>query len=166
MAAAGAPRPLSDLRFLIVEDSPTVRLTIRQALLLEGHEAARIEEAEDARRALELFDARRPDVVFLDITLPEGTRYPPSGAGFLDFLAAGSRIYDGGHQVARAMLDRDPSLKIIVCTGNSRDDPRVRELIQAGAFTLLEKPLRLAQIRDALRQVRDEVQARDGAPPP
>ena len=167
MGAGATPR----LRVLIVEDSPTVRLTIRQALTLEGLPADQVWEAESARQAMQFFEQHRPDVVFLDITLPVGTGSPPTGAGFLDFLAPGSRVYDGGHQVARAMLARDPRLRIVICTGNRPDDPRVRELIRAGAFALIEKPVRLAPVREMLRELRAELEAaadadRGADPPP
>jgi two-component system, chemotaxis family, chemotaxis protein CheY len=145
-------------RVLIVEDSPTVRLTIRQALEKEGMAGETLWEAETAHHAIELFEKHKPNVVFLDITLPEGSRPAASGAGFLDFLATGSGTYDGGHKVAREMLNRDPGLKVLVCSGNPKDDPRVRELIQAGAFTFLEKPIRLTQLREALRQLRAEME--------
>jgi CheY-like chemotaxis protein len=136
-----------------VEDSPTVRRTIRQALVLEGIPEAQVREAASGREALTVFGAQHPNVVILDITLPDVAGSPAGGAGFLDFVAGGSAPVEDGRRVARAMLSRQPDLKIVVCTGTSRDDPRVRELIQAGAFSLLEKPIRLAQLRSTLQEL-------------
>lgn len=119
-------------------------------------------EAENARQAVARFAERPPNLVFLDITLPEGPGGASSGAGFLDFVASGTTGYEGGHKVAKAMLARDPSIKIVVCTGNPPEDPRVRELVQAGAFAVLEKPVRLGPLRATLRQVVEELEAAGG----
>ncbi len=149
------------LKVLIVEDSPTVRMTIRHALMQEGTPADHVWEAESASAAMRAFSEHRPDVVFIDITLAAEGGLPSGGPGFLDFLSSGPRRYEGGHQVARAMLAREPRLKVVVCTGAPASDPRVRELVQAGAFTLLEKPIRLSQIREVLHQLRDEAAAEE-----
>lgn len=152
---------MSSLKVLIVEDSPTVRMTIRHALTQEGTPGDHVWEADSASLAMRAFDERHPEVVFIDITLAEAGGLPVGSPGFLDFLSSGPRPYEGGHQVARAMLARNPKLKVVVCTGNPPDDPRVRELIKAGAFTLLSKPIRLAQVREVLRALRDESAAED-----
>jgi|GEM_PF-1879245 len=153
---------MTALQILIVEDSPTVRLTIRQALSQEGVPDDQVWEAGTASDAIRLFDEHHPRVVFIDISLPEGGRLVTETAGFLDFLISTPSTYEGGNQVARTMLARDPRIKIVICTGNPPDDPRVRELIKAGAFQLVQKPVRLAQIREVLRQLRAEFES--GAP--
>ncbi|HTT74004.1 MAG TPA: response regulator [Thermoplasmata archaeon] len=144
---------MDDLTYLVVDDSPTVRRTIVQALEKEGVPTARIAESESAAHAIESFDRVRPDVVFLDISL---TRGEPSPGAYIDLLRVASTRPESGNDVARHMVSRNPSVKIVVCTGNPPDDPRVRELIRAGAFQVLQKPIHLAQIREVLRQIRDE----------
>jgi DNA-binding NarL/FixJ family response regulator len=151
---------MTALRYLIVDDSPTVRLTIRQALGQEKVPADRIAEAGSAHEAMAAFDRAPADVVFLDVSLQEGTKTVPAAGQILDILHPPPTT-QGGNDVARYMLAKNPKLTIVVCTGNPPDDPRVRELIQGGAFQLLQKPVRLAQIREVLRQVRDERAAAD-----
>jgi two-component system, chemotaxis family, chemotaxis protein CheY len=140
-----------ELRYLIVDDSPTVRLTIKQALAQEKVEASHIGEASNATEAVAQFDKLRPDVVFLDVTLTESAAPP-----VFDVLARPNSAPKSGHEVARYMRSKSPGVTIVVCTGNPQDDPRVREMIKGGAFQLLQKPVHLAQIRQVLLQVRDE----------
>jgi DNA-binding response OmpR family regulator len=56
------------VRILIVEDSPEVVETLRPALLRDGHEVA---VADNGRTGLELASGFQPDVVLLDVVLPE-----------------------------------------------------------------------------------------------
>jgi CheY-like chemotaxis protein len=154
---------MKPLRYLIVDDSPTVRLTIKQALSQEKVPAENVTEAGSATEAIAEFDRSHPDVVFLDVTLTEG---PPAAGGgpTLDLLNRPRAAPKSGNDVARYLRSRNPGVTIVVCTGNSADDPRVRELIKGGAFQLLQKPIHLAQIRQVLSQVRDEREAASGDP--
>ncbi|MCI4339163.1 MAG: response regulator [Thermoplasmata archaeon] len=149
---------MTQLRYLIVDDSPTVRLTIKQALSQEKVPPENVSEAGTASDAVAAFDRTNPDVVFLDVTLTEGPGNPGNDQ-FLDLLNHPRAMPKSGNDVARYLRARNPSVTIVVCTGNAPDDPRVRELIKGGAFQLLQKPVHLAQIREVLRQVRDEKDA-------
>jgi CheY-like chemotaxis protein len=151
------------LHYLIVDDSPTVRLTVKQALAQENVPAASVSEAGSATEAVEEFDRTHPDVVFLDVSLTERPSIDPGSDQHLDILSRRRVPLQSGNEVARYMRSHNPKLTIVVCTGNPPDDPRVRELIKGGAFQLLQKPIHLTQIREVLRQVRDE---RDDVPPP
>jgi two-component system, OmpR family, response regulator AdeR len=55
-------------RVLVVEDDRDIADTLELYLRSDGH---RVERAHDGRRALELFQAVSPDIVLLDIGLPE-----------------------------------------------------------------------------------------------
>jgi two-component system OmpR family response regulator len=55
-------------RILIVDDDPSIREVVRFALRKEGYETA---EAGDGAEALRLFDETGPDLVVLDILMPE-----------------------------------------------------------------------------------------------
>jgi CheY-like chemotaxis protein len=153
---------MTQLRYLIVDDSPTVRLTIKQALSQDKVPPGNVSEAATAADAVAEFDRTNPDVVFLDVTLTEGPGNPGTDQ-FLDLLNHPRAMPKSGNDVARYLRARNPGVTIVVCTGNAPDDPRVRELIKGGAFQLLQKPVHLAQIREVLREVRDE---KDGAATP
>jgi CheY-like chemotaxis protein len=150
------------LRYLIVDDSPTVRLTIHQALTQEKVPAEQISEAATASDAIASFDRAHPDVVFLDVSLSEGAPTPPPRPAEGQFLIPMGRPRPdprNGNEIARYMIARDPKVTVVVCTGTSADDPRVRELVKGGAFQVLQKPVRLAQIREVLRQIDTEREA-------
>jgi two-component system response regulator RegX3 len=53
---------------LVVEDEPTLRETLAEALESDGY---RVAAAEDGRAGLALFRSERPDLVLLDLMLPE-----------------------------------------------------------------------------------------------
>ena len=55
-------------KILIVEDDVTMRELVSHKLLSNGFE---IKQAEDGKKALELFDAEKPDLVLLDLIIPE-----------------------------------------------------------------------------------------------
>ncbi|HTW40048.1 MAG TPA: response regulator [Thermoplasmata archaeon] len=148
-----------ELRYLIVDDSPTVRLTIKQALAQEKVDPSHVAEAGNGNDAIAMFDQTHPDVVFLDVTLSESAAPP-----VFDVLARPNSAPKSGNEVARYMRAKNPAVTIVVCTGNPGDDPRVREMIKGGAFQLLQKPVHLAQIRQVLLQVRDEKES--GPAPP
>ena len=55
-------------RVLFIEDDDQIRLAIRMALEDEGYE---VEEAEDGRSGLASFEREEPDLVLLDLRLPD-----------------------------------------------------------------------------------------------
>lgn len=119
----------SAVKFLVVDDSLTVRIVLQDFLAKAGVPADRIATAEDGEQGLALFRKVRPEVVFLDIEMPR-----------MD-----------GHAAGIAMLAEDPRVRIVVTTSVDRDDPRVRDLLARGAFDLVEKPVRLERIKGILR---------------
>lgn len=70
-------------RILIVDDHPTFRACAREALEAAGFEV--VGEAGDASEALEAVARLRPDVVLLDVQLPDAT-----GFEVCDCLCAGA----------------------------------------------------------------------------
>ncbi|MGI0072044.1 MAG: response regulator [Thermoplasmata archaeon] len=147
---------MSESKVLLVEDSPVVRLTIRQALKSSGVEEAAIFEAGTASEAIELFNQERPEIVFVDINLPMGAPLAQGSESFFAFLASNTNA-DGGPEAARYMLAKNPALKLVVCTGNPPEDPRVRELVRGGAFDVLQKPVRATVIRELLERMRKDL---------
>ncbi len=80
-----ATRPSRTCKVLIVDDEPLVRTQLRRTLELRGYTVA---EAVDGRSALATVDEVRPDVIILDMTMPD-----IDGAEVLQRLrASGSRV--------------------------------------------------------------------------
>lgn len=58
------------VQILIVDDQPRARLGLR-ALLSSWPSAGEVREAKDGREAVELVRERQPDVVLMDVRMPE-----------------------------------------------------------------------------------------------
>lgn len=121
-------------KVLLVDDAPAVRDALRAALLRLGVDAEDILVADTAESARESFQEHRPPVIFMDIDL-DG---------------------DKGDEVAVEILEADPATKIIVMTGMDLSDRRVRNAVSAGAYEVMQKPLRLARIREVLDLIDSE----------
>jgi two-component system response regulator MprA len=117
-------------RVLVVDDEPAVRDSLRRALELEGYD---VELAVNGLEAVETVSAEEPDVVVLDVLMPQ-----------LDGLAACRRLRDNGSRVPILML-----------TARAGVGDRVDGL-DAGADDYLVKPFALeellARIRALLRR--------------
>ena len=116
-------------RILIVDDEPNIRTTLRRALDLEGFEVAL---AEDATSALAAVTDGRPDLVLLDLKLPD---------------------HDGLWMLRGISRLADPP-PVVMMTGHGSTDAAV-EAMKLGAIDFLEKPLAverlLVTLRNALR---------------
>ena len=128
---------------LIVDDEPTLRETLAEALAQDG---LRVVTAADGRAALEQFRAEAPDLVLLDLMLPEVS----------------------GIEVCR-ILRRESSVPIIMLTARDGEIDKVVGL-ELGADDYVTKPFSLrelmARIRTQLRRVeRADQRAADGQAP-
>lgn len=115
-------RPLA----LIVDDEPNIRLTLRQQL---ESETLQVAVAGTVREALEVIRATPPDVVLLDVRLPD-----------MSGLDACSRI----HEI-------DSLVPVVIMTAFARTDVAI-EATRRGAFDYLIKPLDLRQLRDIVQK--------------
>lgn len=117
------------LRVLLVDDSEVVRMGLRA--LLEGTDDITIAgEAVSISSAVESADRLRPDVVLLDIRLPDGM----------------------GYDACRQILRRNPDIRILVLTSVS-DEQLVDETIRAGAHGYLLKEVNAQGLITAIRNV-------------
>jgi two-component system KDP operon response regulator KdpE len=114
---------------LIVEDEKEIRRFVRQALEAEGH---RVFEAENLQRGLIEAGTRKPDLVILDLGLPDG-----EGTDFIREVRAWS------------------AMPIVVLSARVEERDKV-EALDAGADDYLTKPFGvaelLARVRASLRR--------------
>jgi two-component system chemotaxis response regulator CheY len=103
------------LKLLIVDDSHTIRQAIEKNLSNSDIEV--IGHAGDGKTAIELFKDLKPDVVTLDITMPE-----------LD-----------GISVLEQIMQINPNVKVMVITA-LKDKTTGLRAIQIGAKSYLVKP--------------------------
>lgn len=115
---------------LFIEDDDSIRLALRLALEDEGYE---VREAADGRSGLEAFAASEPDLVLLDLRLPDLS----------------------GFEVARQL--RSNSLVPIIIVTAQTDTYDLVAGLEAGADDYVTKPVvpkeLAARIRAALRRV-------------
>jgi two-component system nitrogen regulation response regulator GlnG len=114
---------------LIVDDEPSILLAFRRAF---RDPALVLLTAETAAEAVALASAHRPDVVILDVQLPDGS----------------------GLETLARLRDLDARCPVIFITGKGDADTAI-DAMKRGAYDFLLKPLELA----GLRQVVDKALA-------
>ena len=113
---------------LIVDDAAFMRLTIKQ--MLEAHGHTMVGEAADGLEAVKKYTELKPDVVMLDITMPEMN----------------------GIEALRQIKEINPSAKIIICSAMGQQ-AMVAQAIQYGAKDFIVKPFEEARLIAALERV-------------
>ncbi|HEY9077935.1 MAG TPA: response regulator [Anaerolineaceae bacterium] len=114
-------------KILIVDDAEFMRLRISKMLIAEGYE---VYEAENGLRAIENFQLHHPDLVLMDITMPE-----------MDGLTALKQI--------RAI---DPKAKVIMLTALGQESV-VLEAIKSGARDFVVKPFDRDRVLNAIKKL-------------
>ena len=128
-------------KILVVDDEEKIRATLTGVLSDEGYEVA---EAEDGRTALDCLQGEPPDLVILDVWLPE-----IDGITLLEEI---KRIH--------------PDLPVIIICGHANIEAAVRAT-RLGAADFIEKPFSLdallASIGRALGKAEGDVAGQGGA---
>jgi DNA-binding NarL/FixJ family response regulator len=106
---------MSRIRVLLVDDHTIVRQGLRR-LLETDHELEVVGETGDGRSAVELAERLHPDLVLMDIALPQ-----------VD-----------GIEATRSITAREKGVKVLILTMNT-DDVAVRKSLRAGARGYLLK---------------------------
>ena len=112
---------------LIVDDDAQLRQSFEKLLSSEGHE---IIEAENGVKAVETYKTSRPDVVLMDITMPE-----------MDGLTA-----------LREIRSYDSSAKVVMLTALGQESV-VLEAIKAGARDFVVKPFEKDRVLSAVAKL-------------
>lgn len=115
-------------KILVVDDAAFMRMMIKEILSKNGFDV--VGEAQDGREAVTKFKELSPDLVTLDITMPE-----------LDGLGALKEI--------RAF---DPNAKVIMCSAMGQQ-AMVIDAIQAGAKDFIVKPFQADRVLEAIKKV-------------
>ena len=119
----------NSIKVMIVDDHPIVRDGMKNMLLVfDDLEFAG--EAENGRTALGCLRTSVPDVILMDIAMPEM----------------------GGIPATRAILEQYPQVKIIMLTSYAEDD-LIQESLQAGAMGFLLKNSTIETLANAIRSV-------------
>ena len=113
---------------LVCDDAAFMRMMIKNTLTKGGYNV--VGEAENGAKAVEKYKELSPDLVLMDITMPE-----------MD-----------GIQALKEIKKLDPNAKVIMCSAMGQQ-AMVVESIQAGAKDFIVKPFQEDRVLEAVKKV-------------
>ena len=116
------------MKLLVVDDSNVIRNKIIRTLQIEGVEV--VGTARNGREAVNLFAKFRPELVTMDITMPE-----------MD-----------GIQALKEIKKIDANARVIMCTAMGQKT-MVIEAVQSGAKDFIVKPFQPDRVVEAMNKV-------------
>ncbi|MCM1988119.1 response regulator [Oceanirhabdus seepicola] len=115
-------------RVLIVDDAAFMRMMIKDILEKNGFEV--VGQAANGVQAVELYKQEKPDVVTMDITMPD-----------MD-----------GIEAVKNIKAFEPNAKIIMCSAMGQQT-MVMDAIRAGAKDFIVKPFQADRVLEAIKKV-------------
>lgn len=112
---------------LLVDDAAFMRMMLKDILTKNGYQVAG--EADNGEKAVEKYLELKPNLVIMDITMPE-----------MD-----------GIEAVRQIRKHDPAAKIIMCSAMGQQ-AMVIDAIQAGARDFVVKPFQPERVLEAVRK--------------
>ena len=115
-------------RILITDDALFMRVTLKNILTQHGYEV--VGEAENGAEAVKLYSELKPDLVTMDITMPE-----------MD-----------GIEALKQIRAADGNANVVMCTAMGQKG-MVVEAIQAGAKDFIVKPFQPERVIEAVEKL-------------
>lgn len=119
--------PIMSNKVLIVDDAAFMRMMIKEILSKNGYSV--VGEASDGAQAIEKYKELGPDLVTMDITMPE-----------MDGIAA-----------LKEIKKLDPNARVIMCSAMGQQ-AMVIDAIQAGAKDFIVKPFQADRVLEAIKK--------------
>jgi two-component system, chemotaxis family, chemotaxis protein CheY len=116
------------IRVLVVDDAAFMRKMIRDIFAIDEFDV--VGEAQNGREAVERFRELQPDLVSMDIVMPEM----------------------GGIEATREILAIRPDAVVLICSALGQE-PLVMEAIEAGASDFIVKPFKAEDVLAVVRKV-------------
>ena len=113
---------------LICDDAAFMRMMIKDILTKNGYNV--VGEAENGLKAVEKYSETKPDLVLMDITMPE-----------MD-----------GIQALKKIKELDSGATVIMCSAMGQQ-AMVIEAIQSGAKDFIVKPFQAERVLEAVKKV-------------
>lgn len=117
-----------DKKILLVDDAAFMRMMLKESLTKNGYN--NIVEASDGEIACNLYKAEKPDLVIMDITMPNKT----------------------GIEALRDIKVMDPDAKVVMCSAMGQES-MVVEAIKLGALDFIIKPFKPERILQTVAKV-------------
>ncbi|MCP4761233.1 MAG: response regulator [archaeon] len=115
-------------KILVCDDSKFMRMMIKNILIQNNFEV--IDEAENGLQAVEKYKSLKPDLVTMDIVMPEKS----------------------GIEAVREIIGFDANARIVMCSALGQQGLLV-EAIEAGAQEFIIKPFKPARVLEAVNKV-------------
>ena len=113
---------------LVCDDASFMRTMISDILSQAGYEV--VGEAETGVQAVEKYKQLKPDLVTMDIVMPDM----------------------GGIEAVKAIVEHDPGARILICSAMGQQ-ALVVEAIQVGAKDFVVKPFQPSRVLEAVQRV-------------
>ncbi len=113
---------------LVVDDAAFMRMMIKDILTKHGYEV--VGEAENGNEAVEKYKELSPDLVTMDITMPE----------------------KDGIQALKEIKQVDSNAKVIMCSAMGQQ-AMVIEAIQSGAKDFIVKPFQAERVIESVKKI-------------
>jgi len=115
-------------RVLLVDDLKFIKMIERKALEHSGHQI--VGDAKNGREAFELYTTVKPDIVLMDITMPEVN----------------------GIEALKKIIAFDPRAKVIICSAQSHDKI-LYDAVKAGAKEYIIKPFSTERLISTINKI-------------
>lgn len=122
---------INELTILICDDSLLIRKKLKNTL--EKCKCKEILEAEDGNKAIELVKMFHPDLIFLDIVMPN----------------------KDGNEALKEILEFNPTAKVIMASSAGTSD-NLKKALKNGAYDFIQKPITLEAITNLIEKVLKE----------
>ena len=117
-----------DKKILLVDDAAFMRMLIKDALTKNDY--TNILEAADGAIACDVYSAEKPDLVIMDITMPNKT----------------------GIEALKDIEGMDPMARVVMCSAMGQE-AMVVEAIKLGALDFIVKPFKPDRILQTVKKV-------------
>ncbi len=115
-------------RVLIVDDALFMRTMLRDIFVEIGWQV--VAEAENGEEAIAAYEEHRPDLVTMDVVMPEM----------------------GGIDALKVILSQDPAAAIVVCSALGQKN-LILDAVSAGAKDFIVKPFQRDQVLEVVERV-------------
>lgn len=115
-------------KILLVDDAEFMRMMLKNTLTQAGY--TDLCEASDGVQAIEVYNAEKPDLVFMDITMPN----------------------KDGLETLKELKASDPNATIVMCSAMGQET-MVMESIKSGARDFIVKPFKADRILSTVKKI-------------